>query len=88
MDPSSSASQLVDSADGGYVVEFAEVEVETENSDDGFRTITARKIDFRRVPAAPVLRRFRPLILHSGCRAGGDIDARLGGKRRTRESLV
>lgn len=49
---SSSASQPVeDNTDGGQNEEFLEVEVETENSDDGFRTtITFRKNDLRRPP--------------------------------------
>ena len=58
---SSSASQpAVDKADGGQNEEFPEVEVETEDSDDGFRTtITFRKKDLRRLPLDVTLQRLK-----------------------------
>ena len=59
---SSSASQPVDSTDGGQKEEVLELEVETEKSDDGFRTtITFRKNDLRRLPLL-ILKRLRPVI--------------------------
>lgn len=75
---SSSASQSVDKTEGGLREELLEVVVEIEN-DEGFRTtITLRKSDLR-WPSLGALRRLKP-IEHSGCRAGGCVDARLTGE--------
>lgn len=50
IDSSSSASQPVESTEGGYVEEVLDVVVESEECDEGFRTITSLKSDLRRAP--------------------------------------
>ena len=77
IESSSSACHPVDNTEGGYVEESLDLEVDMEDCDDGFRTITSRISDLRLALSDAGLRRFTLSTSHSGRRVGKGNQARL-----------